>query len=328
MGNGSKERDQTGKSMKKRNAIIVFVVVLLAAGEIGAYMRLRDGRNTLPAQYYASHNVYLTTSPPRLDHVVIIVEENKTLGSIIGNPNAPYLNRLARTYSLADNYFAVTNPSLPNYLALTSGTTNGISSDCYPTGTSCQVTSTNIADQLEQAGKTWKEYANSMPHPCDVVNSGEYAVRHIPFLYYPDITSNKSRCLSHVVPYSQFLKDLTSSTTLPDYSFITPNLCNDMHSCSIQIGDDWLAQQVPTILDSSPFTQQHSLLVVVWDEGDALSNNVAVIFAGSDAEKGYISHSFYSHYSLLHTIEWMWSMKPLTRDDTSAPIMNDMLQLS
>ncbi len=312
--------------MKKRNAIIIFVVVLLTVGGVGAYVWLRNGRNTLPAQYYASHTVHPTTPPPHLDHVVIIVDENKTVGSIIGNPNAPYSNRLAHTSALADNYFAVTNPSAPNYLALTSGTTNGISSDCYPSGPSCQVTSANIADRLEQAGKTWKAYANSMPYPCDAVNSGQYAVKHVPFLYYPDITSDKGRCRAHIVPYHLFLKDLTSTTTLPDYSFITPNLCNDMHNCPIQTGDNWLAQQVPKILRSRAFTQQHSLLVVVWDEGNALSNNVATIFAGPVAKKGYISHSYYSHYALLHTIEWLWSLKPLTRNDADAPIMNDMVQ--
>lgn len=314
--------------MRKRYIIIAVVVLLLIAGGIGAYAFLRNGRNTLPAKYYSNLNTHPTARPPALDHVVIIVDENKPEGSIIGSQSDPYISKLADTYAVADNYYGVTHPSLPNYLALTSGTTNGISSDCNPPSSTCEVPSTNIADRLEQAGKTWKEYANSMPLACDAENSGNYAVKHNPFMYYPDISTNKNRCQSHVVPYSQFSKDLATTTTLPNYSFITPNLCDDMHDCSVQSGDQWLAQQVPAILHSPAFTQQHSLLVITWDEANRFNNKVAAIFAGPAAKTHYTSNNYYSHYSLLHTIEWAWGLKPLTVNDATAPIMNDMLQQS
>jgi hypothetical protein len=319
--------------MQKRFITIAIVLLLiLGLGGIVAYNHYRNGRNTLPRQYYESYKNHKqqTTSAASattpLDHVVIIALENKPQASIIGNPNAPYVNQLAGSNARATNYYAVTNPSLPNYIALTSGTTAGITSDCNPPGGACVANVPNIADSLEQAGKTWKEYAESMPQPCYAGNSGAYAVKHNPFLYYPDILNNGGRCNAHVVPFGGLASDLTSVDTLPSYVFITPNTCNDMHDCSVATGDTWLSQQVPKILGSPAFTLQHSLLVIVWDEGNNSNNNVPVIFAGSAAKQDYITDTYYSHYSLLRTIENNFGLTPLTHNDTSATPMADMLR--
>jgi acid phosphatase len=160
---------------------------------------------------------------------------------------------------------------------------------------------------------------------CYSRNSGEYAVKHNPFVYYENIRGNQSRCEAHVVPYTSFPADLKSASTLPDYSFISPNMCNDMHNCTIQAGDSWLAREVPRILASPAFTRQNSLLVVVWDEGHKSDNRVLAIFAGAAAKKGYVSRAKYDHYSLLRTIESVWHLPPLTRNDANAPVMTDML---
>jgi len=302
--------------MKKRAALIT-ALLLLAAG-ILLYCHDRNRQRTAPD----TGGTALTARP--ISHVVVIVEENKPADSIIGNSAAPYLNRLLKTGALAQNYHALTHPSLPNYIALTSGTTAGISSDCNPSGSKCRANVPNIADTIEQSGHSWKEYAEDMPTSCNASNAGLYAVRHNPFMYYPGITSDSTRCASHVVPFSQFSRDLSGH--LPDFSFITPNLCNDMHNCSVQTGDAWLAQQVPLILKSAAFTRQHSLLVITWDEGEAGDNRVPAIFAGPAARPGYTSGARYSHYSLLHTLEVLWNLPPLTQNDRSAPVMNDMLQ--
>ncbi|MDJ0356829.1 alkaline phosphatase family protein [Paenarthrobacter sp. PH39-S1] len=266
------------------------------------------------------------TASRGLKHVVIIVEENKPSSNIIGNAAAPFINKLAADYSLATNYQAVTHPSLPNYLALTSGTNAGITNDCNPPGGDCTARVPALTGEIQQSGRIWKMYAEGMPAPCTPNNSGSYAVKHNPFMYYPSVTDNKATCAAHDVPFSQLGADLKGASTLPDYAFISPDMCNDMHDCSVQTGDTWLSQQVPQILASPAFTTQNSLLVITWDEGSGANNKVSTIFAGPAAKKVYTSDVAYSHYSLLHTIESSWGLAPLTGNDSNAPIMTDMLR--
>lgn len=306
----------------RKFTVLAIVAAFIVAG-VAAYLYFKDGRTPVSQHTYSAPGSPARPSHP-IEHVVIIMEENKPAGAIIGNSAAPYLNHLLETSALAQDYYAITNPSLPNYIALTSGTTAGITNNCNPPGGSCQADVTNIADIIERSGRSWKEYAESMPTACAADNSGEYAVKHNPFMYYPDITSDRIRCTNHVVPFSQFGRDLSGN--LPNYSFITPNLCDDMHDCSVQTGDAWLSKQVPLILSSAAFTKQHSLLIITWDEGNTSDNHVAAIFAGPAAKAGYTSSSRYNHYSLLRTIENLWGLAPLTQNDRSAPTMNDMLR--
>ena len=165
-----------------------------------------------------------------------------------------------------------------------------------------------------------------MPSACYLLNSGNYATKHNPFIYYQDIVGNSSLCKSHVVPYSQLSIDLKSAATTPNFAFITPNLCNDMHNCGLAAGDSWLAANVPAILNSPAFTKSPSLLVITWDEGNASNNQVATIFAGNDARVGYQSNVAYNHYSLLHTIERLWDLPSLTSNDKNASLMTSMLR--
>jgi phosphatidylinositol-3-phosphatase len=266
-----------------------------------------------------------TTTAP-LAHVVIIVEENKSAANVIGNSAAPFINTLAADNAVAADYVAVTHPSLPNYLALTSGTTAGITDDCNPPGAGCTANVTSIADRIEESGRSWAMYAEDMPEPCAPDNSGTYAVKHNPFMYYPGITGNIARCRAHVLSFSDFGAALATTTTLPDYVFISPDLCNDMHDCPVRTGDDWLSHQVPAILSSPAFTRQNSLLVVVWDEDEGGTNPIPAIFAGPAARSGFTSRVRYDHYSLLHTIENAWNLSPLTANDSRAPVMNDLLR--
>lgn len=256
-------------------------------------------------------------------HIVVIVQENKAASQIMGASEAGYFNKLAAEFSVAANYRAITHPSLPNYLALTSGTSAGITSDCKPN--SCTADVRSIADEITQSGRTWKMYAEGMPAPCAAHDSHRYAVKHNPFMYYPAVTGNKASCSDHVVPYSRLGQDLQSPSTLPDYSFISPDMCNDTHDCPIGTGDDWLAREVPKILGSPAFTTQNSLLVLTWDEGSKEDNRVATVFAGPAARKGFTSNAAYSHYSLLHTIEDVWGLNPLTDDVRKAPLMGELL---
>ncbi|QNE36924.1 alkaline phosphatase family protein [Leifsonia shinshuensis] len=268
------------------------------------------------------------SSPPAataIQHIVVIVDENKPAHSVIGDPEAPYLTSLARAGALATAYSAVTHPSLPNYLALTSGTTAGITSDCNPPGGSCLVTGPNLAEELDRAGRSWRMYAESMPAPCTTANTSLYAVKHNPFLYFPSVTSSAGYCAAHDVPYSRFAGDLASASTLPAFSFISPNLCNDMHDCSVATGDAWLKANVPAILASPAFRTQRSLLVVTFDEGDSGDNVVACVFAGPAARAHVVVATPFTHYSLLRTIEEVWGLAPLTGADAGAVAMTGML---
>ena len=263
--------------------------------------------------------------PADLQHVVIIMEENKPASAVLGNADAPYLNGLAKEFSLATHYRAISHPSLPNYLAITGGTTAGITSDCNPPGGRCQALGANIGDEIVASGRSWKMYAEGMPAPCSPYNSGLYAVKHNPFLYYPSVTRDPASCATHDVPYSRFAHDLATPSTLPSYSFISPDLCNDMHNCSVATGDHWLAREVPQILASPAFMQQHSLLIITVDEADSAGNEVLCIFAGPAAKRGYTSSTPYSHYSILSTIEDAWGLPSLTANDAAAAPMTDML---
>src|SRR2546421_862268 len=254
-------------------------------------------------------------SVPVFSHVFTIVLENKEYETIIGNKQAPYFNSLVSSYALATQYYAITHPSLPNYLALTGGNTFGLSEDC----TACFQHASNLADQIEASGRTWKAYMESMPSPCYVGNSpdGLYVQKHDPFLYYDDIRLNNSRCVSHVVPFTQLTTDLADNS-LPDYVWITPNMCHDMHDCSLASGDSWLSQIVPGILHSTAFTQG-GVLFITFDEGetkagccsDAAGGDVTTLVISPHVKKGWQSNKPETHYSLLRTVEEAWGAPPL-----------------
>jgi phosphatidylinositol-3-phosphatase len=257
---------------------------------------------------------------PAFDHVFVIVMENHSYAQIIGNTSqAPYINQLAGQHGLATNYFAVTHPSLPNYLALIGGSTFGITTDC----TTCFVNAPNLAaDRLVPSGRSWKGYMESMPSTCYLGSTSLYAQKHNPFVYFNDVRTT-SQC-NNIVPFTQLAGNLTSTSTTPDYVWITPNLCNDMHDCSISTGDTWLKNNVPTILNSPAYTSQNSLLLITWDEDDSSqSNHVPTIVIAKSVSAGFRSTTHYTHYSLLKTIEQAWGLAPLTANDTNASAMSD-----
>lgn len=258
------------------------------------------------------------SSVPSFDHVFQIVMENHSFSDVIGSSSAPYINSLLPQAALGTNYYGVTHPSLPNYLALTAGSTYNITTDC----TACYLAAPNIGDVVESTGKTWKAYEESMPSPCFAGDSYPYAQKHDPFIYFNDVRQNSARCQSHVVPYTQLATDLGSASATPNYAFITPNLCDDMHDCSVGTGDSWLSQNVPAILRSPAFTTQHSLLAITWDEDDSSSaNQVPLLLIGSGVAAGHRVGTTYNHYSLLRTIELALGTSWLTtNDEYTAPI--------
>lgn len=257
---------------------------------------------------------------PWLAHIAIVVMENRAEGQIVGSDAAPYINSLARGGAYLDNYSAVAHPSLPNYLALAGGDTFGITSDC----SRCFVNARNLTDLLADAGISGKAYMEGMPRACFAGSWGRYAQKHNPFAYFDDVRGDPNRCQA-VVPYSQLASDLAAGS-LPAFIWITPDLCDDMHDCGVATGDRWLAANLPPLLGSPAFSQQPSLLAVVWDEDDgSAANRVPLVLAGSAVRQGYVSHTPANHYSLLRTIEASWNLPPLTANDAGAQPIRDVL---
>jgi phosphatidylinositol-3-phosphatase len=257
--------------------------------------------------------VAFDAAPPvgGVSNIVVIVMENKEYNQIIGSPSAPYINSLANQYTLLTNSFATTHPSLPNYLSLTGGSTFGITKNCND----CFVNAPNLGDQLEGAGLTWKTYQESMPSTCFLGEAYPYMQKHNGFIYYRNIKDNLARCRSHVVPFSQFASDLNGGK-LPKFSLITPNMCNDMHDCSIATGNNWLSKQVPPILSH---LGSNGIVVVTFDEGTsdagccsvAHGGHVVTIIAGPGAKLKTRITSSVDTYSLLRLIEQNWGLKLL-----------------
>jgi phosphatidylinositol-3-phosphatase len=255
----------------------------------------------LPVQRRPSAIAHLATGPPA--HIAVILMENEEFGGIIGSHSAPYINSLARRYALASGMYAIAHPSLPNYLALTGGSTFGIGSDC----TGCSVGATSIVDQLERAGLSWRAYMEGLPSACFTgASAGEYAKKHDPFTYYTRITTDPRLC-ANIVSLPR-LADDERDGTLPRYVWITPNLCNDMHDCPVSTGDRFLSQLVPPLLRS---LGRGGLLFLTWDEGSsdsgccrlATGGHIATIVAGPGARAGARLATPTDHYSVLQTIE-------------------------
>ncbi len=284
-------------------------------------------------------------------HVFVIMMENTSFTSLIGNKNAPWINFAAATYGFATNYTGVAHPSQPNYIAATSGSTNGVVNDNDVT-----IDVPNIVDQIEGSGRTWKAYMQSfslcstpLDHAC---GNQLYERKHNPFISYTDVQNNPAR-VANVVDFSQFSTDLANKN-VPDFSWISPDQCSDMHGrvgpssdpCNfgnvqglIATGDAFLSSTVSAIMSSSAFNG-NSVIIITWDESDFPFNDTS---GCCDANPGgghvvtlTISHSdhssrtsnvAYNHYSMLATVEGGWKLGCLgfTCDTTNVTPMSDLV---
>jgi len=262
-----------------------------------------------------------TTTPPSVQvpsftHVVLVVFENHEATSIFGNPDASTFNALARRYATLTDYDAVAHPSLPNYLALVSGSTQRISSDC----TDCVVRARSLADTLAAAGKTWKTYAEDLPYPGFTgASAGRYAKKHDPFLYFNAVLAKPAR-RNRVVPFGQLWRDL-SRRKLPDFALLVPDLCNSMHDCPVKTGDDWLARVTKVLLKSPQL--KNSVIFVVFDEGSTDvggGGETLALALGPTVRPGSTYLPVVNHYGLLRTIEDAWGLRRLGRSAGATPI--------
>ncbi len=254
---------------------------------------------------------------------MVIVEENRGYAATLGSCSAdPYLCSLAAGYASLTNWYGIAHPSAPNYLALDSGSTQGVSSDCTPDGGGCgPFQAPDLGTELSGAGIPWVAYMESMPSPCDQVGgSGGYAEKHDPFLYFSG--NRAGGCAQHILPYpgAPAMAATLDSVASPDLVWITPNLEHDMHDGGVAEGDAWLRANLPAVLASRWFAD-HGTVIITMDENDASPSgsccgNAAggkvpmVVLSANARGRGEITASG-DHYTTLRTIEAAFGLRLL-----------------
>ena len=287
-----------------------------------------------PVPATVTPNPSITPSPtparlvPNFDYIVVIVFENREFEKIVGNPAMPVFNRLAQDYTLLTQHYAVTHPSLPNYLAMIGGDTFGIKRNCDD----CFINAPSLPDLIEASGRTWKTYQEDMPEPCFIGSGMVYAQKHNPFVYFDPIRLDAARCERSVRPLTDLSSDLAAGS-LPNFVFITPNLCNDAHDCGLDVADVWLASQMQSLINFFGTTSQSFLVILTWDEGqgdfsccglpEKAGGRVATILISPQVKNGFEDATPYTHYSLLKTIAEAWGLPYLghAADENNALIV-------
>ena len=227
---------------------------------------------------------------PQPRHIVVVIMENHGYPEIIGNATAPFVNRLARRGALFTQSYAVAHPSEPNYLALFSGSTQGLIDDSCPHSFSGR----NLAADLITAGRSFTGYAEGLPAAGSAVcGASEYARKHAPWTDFSNVPGSVSQTFTRF-PGRGF-------ASLPTVSFVVPNLCHDMHGCGVPVGDTWLRAQMAGYARWA--TTHDSLLILTWDEDDGhYRNRIPTIFIGQMVRPGRYAERI-THYSVLRTIE-------------------------
>ncbi len=266
---------------------------------------------------------------PAFRHVFVVVMENLDYQTALALPG---FAMLAKSYALATNYYSVAHPSLPNYLALTSGSTWGITSDCVE----CFVNAPNLAEQLYAARISFAAYMEGAPSPCFLADYGgnDYAAKHNPFRYYDDVRASKQLC-DAIRPESELPRLLAGpSIGVPRFVWVTPNLCHDGHDCPAATAAAWLDVFVNMVTKSAAW-RDHGVLFVTWDESassDAAvvapnrivsccgGGQIATFVIAPNVRRGLRVGTAYTHYSLLATIEDAFGLPLLENARRATPL--------
>ena len=229
----------------------------------------------------------------------------------------PYLGKLAKAGAYLNNISALTHPSQPNYIGLTSGDLNGVSGNGK-----YDLNVPNIADLIEAKGKTWKAYAEDYPGNCFVGDKGKYRRKHAPFISYVSISKNPARC-KNIVNATELLTDLKSGN-IPDYSFYSPNLDNDGHDTGVAFASKWLERTFDSLLRDPVFMKDMLFIVTFDEDGGTRPNMIYTALVGPGVMPGTVSNTRYTLYSLLRTIEEGLGLGNLGKKDSTAPVIDDV----
>ncbi|OLC49621.1 MAG: hypothetical protein AUH80_00970 [Chloroflexi bacterium 13_1_40CM_4_65_16] len=240
-------------------------------------------------------------------HVFLIVMENHTPEQAL---SGPFMASLADKYGVAENYHAITHPSVPNYLALTSGSTWGVTDDSFHV-----LPRADLGTQLTKAGVTWRAYMEGMTTGQCIDSPTPYDPGHNPFAYYG------GQCPPNVVPHDSLAADLAGDT--PRFVWITPDDCHNTHDCDVSVGDDWLRREVAQITASKAF-KSNGVLFITYDEDDSTADNRVLTIVVTPDLGHRTSAREYTHYSLLATIEDLLGVERLGQAKT-ASAMTDLI---
>ena len=245
---------------------------------------------------------------PQPAHVVIVVEENRSEGNIIGSKSTPFISALAANGANMAQSFAETHPSEPNYLALFAGSTFGLTKDACPVDGG---NTPNLASELLAAGYTFIGYAEGLPAVGSTVcSAGKYARKHVPWANFTNVPPTNS------LPFSAF--PMGNYANLPTVSFVIPNNDDNMHDGSIAQGDAWLSRQLSDYANWA--VANNSLLIVTWDEDDGgPRNQIPTVIYGAHVQPGTYNEQI-SHYNVLSTLEQMYGLPKTGNAANAAPI--------
>jgi phosphatidylinositol-3-phosphatase len=231
-------------------------------------------------------------SVPRLDHVIVVVMENRGYDEA---RTAPYIATLVARGASFSRSYAITHPSQPNYLALWSGSTQGVTNDGCP-ASGAPFATENLGHACETSRVEWRAYCEDLPSPgfggC-LANNGAYVRRHAPWTNFRNVDPSRER------PYADLATDLAAGR-LPRLAFVIPNTCDDMHSCGLAAGDAWLSHEAPAWLAA---VGPRGVVVLTWDERDSgTDNHILTVIAGGPVRAGVVSARPITHYTLLRTL--------------------------
>jgi hypothetical protein len=254
-----------------------------------------------------------TNGMSKVERVIEVVFENTNFPDAIAQP---FLAEIASRGALLTNYYAVTHPSHPNYIAMVSGSTHGVTASDPIT-----LDVRHLGDLLEARGFTWKVYAEGYPGGCflDAV-TGRYVRRHVPFLDFANVTNDFARCTRSIVPATAFDADVATHN-LPKYALYIPDLDNDGHDTGVAFADAWLRARFGALFNNPELTRD-TLFIITFDEGTTTGPNlVYTAFYGAGIATGTTNATFYDHYSLLRTLEEILHVETLhLNDEVAAPI--------
>ncbi|HEX7829533.1 MAG TPA: alkaline phosphatase family protein [Thermoanaerobaculia bacterium] len=254
-------------------------------------------------------------APSPIQHVVLVILENTNYDTAMAQP---FLKSLASQGALLTNYFALTAPSQPNYIALMSGSQHGVIDDATLT-----LDVRHLGDLMEVRGLDWRVYAEAYPGNCFTgsnANNGSYVRRHVPFLEFKNVIANRQRCNAHVFEASQLDADVASGQ-LPSFALYIPDQKNNSHDTSIAFADLYMQNRFGPLLRDERFTEG-TLFIVTFDESSGLSRHVATILWGAGVTPNGRSSRVYDHYDPLRTIEEIFHAGTLSEEDerTGEPI--------
>src|SRR6266702_4039885 len=334
--------------LKDRRSTILFSLILVSLAATFSIINVPHLATSAGATTQAS-----TAAGVYFDHVVVVIMEDHGIQQICGSSpppcqstmGAPYMAGLANSYAIGSQYLGVTHYSQADYLAMLGGTTD----NCSSAGCPWPFSGPNLVDRLEASGLTWRGYIENqnMASGCDLTYHQPYTPEHNPFVGFTDIVNSPTRCSQIVlanpsgcsVTVCPLINDLNSGSA-PNFMWLTPNNCDNMHGftyangtvlcpTSVSFGDGYLSSLVPNILKSTTFTTQRSALFVVFDEGNGYcplnqsttEDCVYAVWAGRQAKASFGTTNLYNHYSWLRTIEVNWNLQTLTNNDANATPM-------